>query len=127
RFAQPRQQGLMAAMHAVEVADGERAGRARFGIGKSAKFLHWEKPGRESVEKPWIIRANLCLSVSATRTWPLRACAGGNIVQAIQTLADKRAAAARVLQKMPRRQPRRIPPAPRCRRGPSASPAPGRR
>lgn len=39
-LAHARQEGLVAQMHAVEIADGQRARGARFGCGKSAKYLH---------------------------------------------------------------------------------------
>jgi hypothetical protein len=35
-----REQRLMAAVDTVEIADGERAGRAAFGIGKTPKNSH---------------------------------------------------------------------------------------
>ncbi len=45
RRARAGQQGLVAAVHAVEVADGQRAGRAALGIGQAAKDFHVERRG----------------------------------------------------------------------------------
>ena len=40
RRARARQQRLVAAMHTVEIADGQRAGRAALGVGQAAEDFH---------------------------------------------------------------------------------------
>ena len=40
RRARARQQRLVAAMHTVEIADGERAGRPALGVGQAAEDFH---------------------------------------------------------------------------------------